>query len=72
MLDEALAPCIPSLSTLEQADRKAKTFGDWSYSKSMFNSLWPSDTIWRHKSGSTLAQVMACCLMAPSHYLNQC
>ena len=36
------------------------------------NSLWPSDIIWRHKSGSTLAQVMACCLMAPSHYLNQC
>ena len=26
------------------------------------NSLWPDDTIWRHKSGSTLAQVMACCL----------
>ena len=25
----------------------------------------------RHWSGSTLAQVMACCLMAPSHYLNQ-
>ena len=24
------------------------------------------------KSGSTLAQVMACCLTAPSHYLNQC
>ena len=22
--------------------------------------------------GSTLAQVMTCCLMAPSHYLNQC
>ena len=36
------------------------------------NSLWPSDTIWRQRSGSTLAQVMACCLMAPSHYLNQC
>ena len=36
------------------------------------NSLWPSDTIWRHKSGSTLAQVMACCLTTPSHYLNQC
>ena len=36
------------------------------------NSLWPSDTIWRHTSRSTLAQVMACCLMAPSHYLNQC
>ena len=37
-----------------------------------FNSLRPSDAIWRHRSGSTLAQVMACCLTAPSHYLNQC
>ena len=36
------------------------------------NSLCPSDAIWCHRSGSTLAQVMACCLMAPSHYLNQC
>ena len=36
------------------------------------NSLWPSDAIWRHTSLSTLAQVMACCLTAPSHYLNQC
>ena len=36
------------------------------------NSLRPSDAIWRHKSGSTLAQAMAWCLTAPSHYLNQC
>ena len=36
------------------------------------NSLWPNDTIWWQRSGSTLAQVMACCLMATSHYLNQC
>ena len=36
------------------------------------NSLWPSDAIWRQRPGSTLAQVMACCLTAPSHYLNQC
>ena len=36
------------------------------------NSSWPSDAIWRYRSGSTLAQVMACCLTAPSHYLNQC
>ena len=35
-------------------------------------SLWPRDAIWRHRSGSTLAQVMASCLTAPSHYLNQC
>ena len=25
-----------------------------------------------HRPGSTLAQVMTCCLTAPSHYLNQC
>ena len=31
----------------------------------MFNSLWPINTIWRHRFGSTLAQVMACCLMTP-------
>ena len=35
-------------------------------------SLWPSDAIWRQGSWSTLAQVMACCLTAPNHYLNQC
>ena len=26
--------------------------------------------MWRQRSGSTLAQVVACCLTAPSHYLN--
>ena len=46
--------------------------GQWVNRVANINSLWPSDTIWRHNSGSTLAQVMACCLMAPSHYLNQC
>ena len=35
------------------------------------NSLWPSDIIWWQEFGSTLTQVMACCLTAPSHYLNQ-
>ena len=38
----------------------------------IFTSLWPSDAIWWQRSWSTLAQVMACCLTAPSHYLNQC
>ena len=37
-----------------------------------FNSLRPSDAIWRHGSGSTLARVMTCCLTASSHHLNQC
>ena len=34
-------------------------------------SLWPRDTIWWYISRSTLDQVMACCLTAPSHYQNQ-
>ena len=37
-----------------------------------FNSLWPTDAMWLHRSsGSTLVQVMACCLTAvtaPSYY----
>ena len=40
--------------------------------KGEINSLWPSDAMWRYRSGSTLAQVMACCLTAPSHYLTLC
>ena len=32
------------------------------------NPSRPSDAIWRHRSGSTLDQVMARCLPAPSHY----
>ena len=36
------------------------------------NSLWPSDVIRRHRPESTMPQVMAWCLMAPSHYLKQC
>ena len=27
-----------------------------------------SNAVWRHRSGSTLAQGMFCCLTAPSHY----
>ena len=36
------------------------------------NSLWPNDAIWHHRIGSKLAQVMVCCLTAPSHCMNQC
>ena len=37
-----------------------------------FNLLSPSDAVWQQRSGSTLAQVMACCLLAPGHYQNLC
>ena len=48
--------------------------GRWQclHSNLSFNSLWPGDDIWWHRSGSTLVQVMAWCLTAPSHYLHQC
>ena len=35
-------------------------------------SLCPRDTIWRYRTCPALVQVMACCLTAPRHYLNQC
>ena len=35
----------------------------------LFNSSWPSDAICQHRY--ILVQVMACCLTAPSHYLNR-
>ena len=38
----------------------------------LLNSLWQSDAIRRQGTEWILAQVMACCLTAPSHYLNQC
>ena len=37
----------------------------------IIDPLLPSNVIWRHRFG-TLAQVMACCLTAPSHYLGEC
>ena len=37
--------------------------------KYIIDSLWPSDAIWQHRTDSTLVHGMACCLMAPSHYL---
>ena len=29
-------------------------------------------SIWWHRFESTLAKIMACCLIAPGHYMNQC
>ena len=46
-------------------------FMKW-YGAERVNSLCSSDAIWQQGSRSTLVQVMACCLTAPSHYLNQC
>ena len=61
-------PCINGLVQ----DCSIPTANAIKISQSSINSLWPSDAIWWHRTWSTLAQVMACCLTAPSHYLNQC
>ena len=45
---------------------------DHNESGSFFDSLWPNDAIRQQGTESTLAQVMACCLTAPSHYLDKC
>ena len=60
--------CIRSLKINYTFTITAATFprGQW------VNSLWPSEVIWQKRSWSILAQVMACCLTAPSHCLNQC
>ena len=37
-----------------------------------FDLLLSIDDIWQYWSESTMAQVTACCVTAPSHYLKQC
>ena len=49
--------------------------GSWHHqaiNSNVINSLLPNDSIWHQKYRSTLAEVMTCCLMAPSRYMNQC
>ena len=41
-------------------------------SSALLNLAWPIDAMWHHRILSKLVQVMACCLMATSHYLKQC
>ena len=45
------------------------TIARFQYHKRGLNSLWIIDPIWWQKSGSTMAQVMACCLTTPIPYL---
>ena len=54
-------------TTLSANSMICSNAGIWS-SETMINSLWPGDTI----DLGQMAQEIACCLMALSHYLNQC
>ena len=44
----------------------------WNSHQTLHTSLRPSEVVWWHRLGSTLAQVMACCLTAPVQNLDQC
>ena len=66
-----VSPWLPTQNICQVSDGAEHHEDDMS-KMDWFHSLWPSDTIWPHQSGSTLAQVMACCRTASSHYLNQC
>ena len=62
--------CKPVSGPLLIDNTLEKKISNWCLS-ARFNSLWPSNAIdlgqhWLRKT------VMACCLTAPSHYLNQC
>ena len=61
-------------ATTARRDQNHSSFGIWCVFYYIFysKSFWPSDAIWWQRSGSKLALVMAFCLMAPSHYQNQC
>ena len=50
----------------------ARDYGPYRDLLGLLFLLWPSDAIWRHRSGSALVQAMACCLTAPNHCLNHC
>ena len=67
LLPDGIKPLPEPILTYQVFRGIHNVLGDY-----IFYSLWPSDAIWRHRSGSTLGQVMACCLTAPSHYLTQC
>ena len=71
--DSCCKKMISSLSYLD--DRNSYTWNEGLYIEMApwpINTLWFSYVIWWYKSGSKLTQIMACYLMAPSHYLNQC
>ena len=63
--------CVAMWETKFKSTRPKIDFPCMFYTR--FLSLRPiCDVMGRYRFGSTLAQVMACCLTAPSHYLNQC
>ena len=62
---------IANLEKTEHKKNHQDSLGKVKFCAFCFSTKWPSFWVWWQKTGSTLTQVMACCLMATSHYLNQ-
>ena len=56
--------CLGHMQALKFSGRSHTWTEPWT--RLWLNTLWPSEAIWQLTS---LAMVMACCLMVPSHYL---
>ena len=61
LISLVVIPCVQTLCRV--ADM-------WNCKSELIMALW-HHILWQ-RSGSILVQIMVCCLVAPSHYLNQC
>ena len=69
--------CVPRLNVL-LGNRKSRLDADIRTGANQtlpnterVNSVWLNDAMWRQRSESRFAQVMACCMAAPSECLNK-
>ena len=75
IISKPMTPYVSCMHSLKQAlneDLYQCSMSNNLTPEIFINSLWSIDAIWRHRSGSMLAHVMARCLTAPSHYMIQC
>ena len=67
-----LSPLLIYVTIVASMISTTIVIGNYSIFVAVFNSLWASDAIRWHRTGSTLAQVIPCCLTTPCHHLSQC
>ena len=60
-------PIITVIYIVIILNKRMKQNVEWSLKWNVLTHC-TNDVLWRHRSGMTLALVMACCLTAPSHY----
>ena len=64
--------CMVYLSITDKGCPSGGAVSDSTDQSTVCLTAWPSGAIWRHRYGSRMAQIMAFCLTAPSHYLKEC